>query len=318
VACLVLALVAAFPAAARASCGAEDCPIVPHARGARSLTFDLAWQYIDQDEVRVGTRAGAVGELPSPEDEVRTLSRTVTLTVQGRLGPRAGYALALPWVSRMHAHIANEEGVPPAPQEWHYAGLGDLGVLASLDLAGSDATPGTTRLTLELGGRAPTGRTEVPEVDGEQPEPPARPGTGAWSAIAGLHAMHTFMPRGAPLPAFASALGRFNAPGTQDYRVGPELQLTAGGSVALGGPVRFLAQLNARFRGKDDAGATDALEANTGGTWLYATPGLSVALGRGLSGYAYGQWALYQDVNRIQITAPWHALAGLTFTPAAR
>lgn len=74
----------------------------------------------------------------------------------------------------------------------------------------------------------------------------------------------------------------------------------------------LLGQLNARWRREDDPGRTDAPAENTGGTWIYASPGLQVSLGALASLYGYVQLPLVQRVNRIQITAPYHLLVGVT------
>jgi hypothetical protein len=155
-------------------------------------------------------------------------------------------------------------------------------------------------------------------VDGEEPEPSARPGTGSWDGQAGIHVMRSASLPGLGgvhvwTPIFASVLGRLNGRGTEEYRLGHELQLNAGSSYPLAGPVTLLAQVNARFRGRDDAGSTDALSANTGGTWVFVSPGLSLASARGASIYGYVQMPVYQRVNRIQIVAPWMLSTGVSF-----
>ncbi len=58
--------------------------------------------------------------------------------------------------------------------------------------------------------------------------------------------------------------------------------------------------------------ATDALRDNTGGSWLYATPGLRVAAGPTLSLYGYAQIPLRQRIDRIQLVAPYHLMVGTT------
>ena len=84
-AALLVAAVAIGATGARASCGAAFCPLDTHAFNlppAGSWALDLSFQYIDQDQPRIGTRSAAVGELPSEHDEVRTINRTATLGVR--------------------------------------------------------------------------------------------------------------------------------------------------------------------------------------------------------------------------------------------
>ncbi len=318
---LALALALAGARGAGASCGAESCPLDLHAArpGWSSFSLDLSWQYVRQDQVRVGTRVGTVGELPSPEDEVSTLSRVTTATARVGLSPRWSLDLALPFVSRTHDHIRNEPG-PPVREHWSFSGLGDVQAMADWRASGPDAP---TTVALEGGVKVPTGRRHVEAVDGDQPEPPARPGTGSWDLLAGLHVMRdvtlTLPARGrVSAPLFASAQVRLNGRGTEDYRVGDELQVGAGGSVPLAGPLVGLLQLNARFRGKDATGRTDALAANTGGTWVFISPGLRIEPTPRASLYAYAQLPLYQRVDRIQLVAPWLLYTGVSWTPGRR
>jgi hypothetical protein len=56
---LALAMLCA-PGPARASCGAEDCPMEMRGAGAMGgrFGFDVAYQYVLQDRVLVGSRRG--------------------------------------------------------------------------------------------------------------------------------------------------------------------------------------------------------------------------------------------------------------------
>jgi len=153
-------------------------------------------------------------------------------------------------------------------------------------------------------------------VDGDQPEPSARPGTGSWDGLAGIHVMRAASLPGIGgahvwTPVFVSVQGRSNGRGTDDDRLGSELQLNAGSSCPLPGPVTLLAQVNARFRGHDAPGRTDALAAGTGGTRVFLSPGLAIAAERGLGVFGYLQLPVCQRVNRIQIVAPWMLTNGV-------
>ncbi|MBI5710823.1 MAG: hypothetical protein HZC42_11050 [Candidatus Eisenbacteria bacterium] len=274
---MALAALAASPRPARPSCGADNCPLDQHAAHGmgRRFSFDLSYQLIRQDRVLVGSRSAAVGALASPEDEVRTITRMTTALGYARLTERWQLSAALPFVERTHRHIRNEEGRPPAPLEWNYSGPGDLTLLSHWAATRDPAAPLT--VTLQLGARLPVGRRHVATVDGEEPEPPARPGTGSLDGLAGIHLMHRVgLPAAGglrPGSFFAGALLRVNGRGTDDYRVGNEVQASCGGSWPLAHELGVLGQLNARFRGKDDPGRTDALRDNTGGASLYAQPG---------------------------------------------
>jgi len=70
---------------AEASCGQAVCSlqavaIAERLTRARELTLDLSWEYIDQDQPRIGTRKAFVGEIPSGHhNEIETINRTFKL-----------------------------------------------------------------------------------------------------------------------------------------------------------------------------------------------------------------------------------------------
>jgi hypothetical protein len=65
-----------------------------------------------------------------------------------------------------------------------------------------------------------------------------------------------------------------------------------------------LGQVNARVRARDDVGTTDASRDDTGGTWLYTSPGLLYRPPGPIAWSLFVQLPVYQRVNRIQLTAP--------------
>ena len=63
-----------------ANCGSAMCPMDPQSLNVplpRQFTLDFSFQYIDQDQVRIGTHKGFVGEVPSTHDEIRTVNRGI-------------------------------------------------------------------------------------------------------------------------------------------------------------------------------------------------------------------------------------------------
>lgn len=303
-----------MPAAARASCGSEQCPIdfgMPWEHSI--LSFDLSQQYIDQDQPRAGTQDVAVGAIPSPEDEVRTVNRITT--ARAIYHPTADWSLSasLPFVSRYHEHIHNEEGQPPERQRWSYDGVGDVQALATR-IFGGETGP---RYTFSAGAKAPTGETEVPTDNGEQPEPPARPGDGAWSFLAGagVEWKATVRMLGGSygsLPVRLSAQGRANGKGTEEYRVGNEVQIHLGSDYPLTRVLQFGLSTDARFRAKDDVGLTDSEAGNTGGTWVYVSPGFRASLEGRMGLYGGVQLPVYRRLNGINLVSDINFYAGLT------
>ncbi len=310
---LMICLLVFGPSSASASCGSENCPLDHVSRWDEAvLSFDLSQQYIDQDQPRVGTEDAVVGQIPAHEDEVRTVNRITTARASYRFSSAWGLTMALPFVDRDHEHIHNHLGEAEY-QRWSYSGVGDLETVALRRFGAS----GGTRYFVSAGVKAPTGVKNVEEVDGDQPEPPARPGTGSWDVLGGLGAewmVHVAGLGGASgIPLRASVNGRYNGQGTEDYQVGAEgtahlateIPATSWGSLTL--------QTNLRVRGKDSVGSTDVNEENTGGTTAYLTPGFRVAMARKAWIYGMVQFPVYQRVNGIQIVSETNWFGGVTY-----
>lgn len=312
---IILAALALLPSSARASCGSEHCPIDPGMLWEQSrLTFDLTQQYIDQDQPRVGTHDAAVGAIPSEEDEVRTLSRITTARASYQPSERWTVTASIPFVNRYHEHFQNHGGTPEL-QRWSFTGVGDMeGQVSRTFKSGSESS---TRYHVEAGVKAPTGLRHVEEFDGHEPEPPARPGNGAWGAIAGVGAqwsLTTKMPGGTygAIPVRISLMGRASGRGTERYRVGSELQSNLGLSYPVTRSLGLLLSGDLRIRAKDDAGDTDADPGHTGGTWAYVSPGIRVnAVGK-TAFYGVVQLPVYQRVNGINLVSDFNLYLGVS------
>jgi hypothetical protein len=292
-----------MPSASFAHCGAENCPLDSGGRWAHSaFTFNASFQYIDQDQSRYGTQDVEPGSVPADEEEIRTINRTTTFSASYQ-GVSSWYISAsLPYVNRYHEHIDTTQPVPET-MRWTYGGLGDLELGVSRSFGGGEKG---SRQFVSVGVKAPTGDTSVPEVNGEQPEPSARPGTGSWDFLAGVGSQWRVdalgsQKRGDWLTLRLSATGRINGTGTDDYKIGDQVQLHAGADYPVSKSVGLLAQVNYRYRGKDSTGSTNVTEEDTGGSGVYLSPGLRVATSRATSIYGLVQIPLYQNVNGIQI-----------------
>ena len=307
--CFVAALA---PAAALAGCGCDYCPVDAGANWLDAkFTFDITQQYIDQDQPRTGTDDVAVGAIPSHHDEVRTVNRATTGLVVYRPSGSWSFSAALPYVNRYHEHIHNHAGGQER-QIWNYSGVGDLEAMVTHFVAPRSES---ARYFVRAGVKAPTGKTQVEEVDGDQPEPVARPGTGSWDyfgAIGVEWRVAAPAREGRRMPIRLSLTGRLNGPGTDDYEAGDELLANFATLYPAAGPVDFLFQANLRVRGTDDVGTSGEEPGNTGGTAGYLSPGLSFNLGGGTSVYGLYQIPVYQDVNGIQLVSEGNIYAGLS------
>jgi hypothetical protein len=314
---LTLLRIAVPAPSAEASCGAEMCTLElrgPEASLGR-YSIEFAYQHINQDDVRVGTEPGFVGEIPGHHNEIQTETDGWSMTGRAFVSPLLSLSATLPYMNRMHRH--EHEHAPGVYEEvrWDYSGFGDLMLLSYWSPRAFVKDP--YALALQAGVKLPTGRKNVPEVDGEQPEPMARPSTGSFDVMAGVQVRRTvntrtFSGETVPVPFAIGVTGRLNGHGTQEYQAGHEFLTNLSGGWALTPAVTFLGQVNLRIRGEDDPGTTGDEPGNTGGTAIYGTPGLRVAFGRAAA-YGYYQMRLYENVNGIQITSPAHLMVGMNY-----
>jgi hypothetical protein len=310
-------LVSFTTGSAIASCGSSSCPIDLHALQLVDTGFslDLSFQYIDQDQPRIGSRRARVGEIASDHDEIRTINRLATLQMSYAMNDRFQIAIAVPYVSRSHEHFEEETA---QIERWNFGNFGDATLQARLRLFSDEQTHSSVWLT--GGAKFATGSRHEAGTGGEDAEVTITPGNGSTDALLGVTYQSGFLrdtklegPLGHAtlIPFFVALNGRINGRGTNDYRRGNEIQLNAGTEYPLTQSVHLLGQLNGRMASKDDVGATDENRDLTGGRYLYLSPGLRVAIGNRTSIYGFIQLPLYQHVNGIQLTSKANYVAGI-------
>ena len=89
-----------------------------------------------------------------------------------------------------------------------------------------------------------------------------------------------------------------------------EVAIDLGVRLPFGERYAALLQLNASYRGKD--AGDNAEPDDTGGKFVHLSPGISVGLGDTMQFYGFVQLPLHQDVNGVQLTADWAAVAGIS------
>ena len=318
-----LVAVSVVPSIARATCGAESCPLVRGGmgEGAERFAFDLRFQEVTQDRFwsaghessleEVLTDAEAHGEV-----ELYTRTRAWVAEVRASLTDRLTGVVTLPYVDREHRHMIRHTPVynPQFVDTWKYQGLGDATVLGQFA-----ALRGTTGASLVLlgGVKLPTGRRHVPHEARDNLgfestlEPSARPGSGSTDWLVGATGSAP-MPWRRALPLAVSVLGRINTKGTDDYRVGNELQAGLSGGWQAHERLALLGQLNFAAHGSD-VSAEPGEASHSGMRALFLTPGLSVGVAPGLSVYGFYQARVWGDTDEATIVARDHLMVGTVY-----
>ncbi len=300
---------------AGASCGAAVCPLNTHRGFSKGLLqLQLSHEYINENQINVGSKKSFVGALPNPHDEVQTKNQRALLAAQYGLTRSLGVSVEVPFIIRDHSHIEDS-----SLETFHFDGLGDVTVSGQYSMAFSAANS-TGELSLLAGIKTPTGVTDVKNDEGtEEAEVTIQPGTGSWD---GFFGMNLHLPLASvrtlagglysTLPINASLNYRVNGKGKNDYRFGKQIMAHLGTEYQIFPKFSLLFQANGRWQDFADVGTTGEFRSNTGGTWIFLSPGASFQFGEAFSAYSYAQLPVYQKVNGIQQVAKLNLQVGLS------
>ena len=309
---LVLALLAAFAGSAQASCGSAFCSInTDWGAGTTGLTegssLDVRYENIKQDQPRAGSRKVAVGEIPGHHDEVHTFNQNLVATYNRTWASGWGFSATLPFVDRDHLHIHHHHG-EALDEQWNFRKLGDMRVTGRYQqsLPGSDAAPRTAGGFLGL--KLPTGKTGVANDEGDVAERSLQPGSGTTDLVLGGYFHQQLAGSGAAW--FAQAQLQLPLNSSDNFKPGSQFALDLGYAHPVTARLSALVQLNVVGKGRDSG--SEAEPEDSGGRFVYLSPGLSYKFSDRFLGYAYYQHPLYQYVNGVQLTTSRAFVVGVS------
>ena len=309
-----MAAVAALvlPGAAFGSCGSAFCTVNTNWTSQSALaeagsSFDLHYEYIDQDQPFSGGHRVSVGQIPHHHDELGTVNHNLVATYSHGFGNGWGVSLSAPVGDRDHVHVHNHHGAT-LNEEWKFTELGDVRVLGRYQFAalGDALTP--ARAGMILGLKLPTGRFTVENGEGERAERSLQPGTGTTDLIVGGYFHQRFTASDASW--FAQAQYQHALNSRDGYKAGAQFSADAGYRKGIGERVGLLAQLNFLRKGRDSG--VNAEPADSGGRYLFLSPGLSYTFSERLQLYGFYQQPVLRHVNGVQLTANRGFLFGLS------
>ncbi len=290
----LITLFAAGPAAA--SCGATFCTLNNDWRALGAwvepgLQADVRYDFIDQDIPRAGSKRVAVGEIRRHHDEVRTLNHNVNLGLDYNFADGWGLSLQLPWVSRKHDHIHNHHG-DQENEHWDISEIGDARVSLRLPLVQGSG------FSLNLGLKLPTGSTTVTNSAGELAERTLQPGSGSTDTILGIN--YHSRPSASAFSWFGQTSWQHAVATHDNYKPGDRFSLDVGGRYAFSKNLSGIVQANLQVRAHDSG--ANAEPDDTGGSFLYISPGIAYAMGPNTQVYGFVQLPVYTYVNGVQLT----------------
>ncbi len=295
-----------LPTLGHASCGASFCASDSQWDGpafGAGTRMDLRLEYINQNQPMHAREKLSVGDVRQHHDEARTINRNLLLSADHGLGNDWRLAWHLPVISRSHDHLHNHHGAA-IPQAWEIEAVGDARILLQRRLGSqSDATPG-----IAWGLKLPTGSFNERNGEGLLAERSLQPGTGTTDLVLGYFYHSRTLTGTRPLSWFAQAYYQAPLSARADYAPGFRLSVDTGVAMPIAQHWEGVVQLNALARGRDQGDEAEPL--NTGGSFLWVSPGIGWKLNRQSQLYGFVQLPLYQRVNGVQLTAPWAATLG--------
>jgi hypothetical protein len=310
-----LAAFAAFAAsvAAHASCGTAFCMVNTGWSATGVWTdpgtrLDLRFEYIDQDQPLYGKEKVSVGQIPRHHNEVRTINRNLIGSLDHSFGSNWGINVTLPVVDRSHEHFHQHMG-QPLTETWDFTGLGDMRVLGRYQFAPTQDGDRHSVWGLNFGLKLPTGQTDERNAQGQLAERSLQPGSGTTDGLLGAYFSQNLPLR--DLSWFAQAMYQDAFNEYQNYKPGEKFGFDLGLNYAASSRFGLMLQLNYLYKGKDSG--SDADQPNdTGGEFVYLSPGVSWNLTKALQLYGFVQLPLYQKVNGVQLVADYALMVGLS------
>ena len=306
------ALAPAMPLPAAASCGAAFCSLNTNwdVQGQvlePGLRADLRYEYVRQDQPMSGSKKVSVGQVPQHHDEVNTTNRNwlPSLDYGGR---DWGVNLLFPYVERQHEHIHNHRGAQ-ITESWDFKEVGDMRVVGRRRLASfGEEGHAPAILGVNLGLKLPTGDTNIVNADGDRAERSLQPGTGTTDLLLGGYFSQAF--HLSDLSWFTQAMAQLPLNSNEDFRPGKRFALDAGLRYAFVEKASAMLQLNFLYKGRDSG--AQAEPEDSGGKFVFISPGASYSFTRSVQAYAFIQLPLYQYVNGVQLTAQRAYALGIT------
>ena len=311
---------------AHASCASSTCFLITGTQegiaNPGQVIMDLSYRYITMDSPQQGSSSAsealtagidfATGEIEAGHHrELRTLNELAQLDISYGFTPKFALSASIPFMNnRYHEHfvIHNHGGAP----EEHYAsqrvsGMGDV------RLTGKYAVHTSIRhlLVAGLGVKAPTGEYKMRNSSGDISEPTLMPGTGAWDGLLSLHYSYQIQPHA--WDAFISGAYQVTTHNNLDYKIGNTLLLNGGSNYRFTAHEKeFTASLQINLRQAPHDEFKGQRVPNTGGTWIYLTPGITAHATASTALYTHLQLPLYQDVNEANLVPSYGLIVGLS------
>jgi hypothetical protein len=315
---LLLATLASLTPRQSQACASCGCTLSADAATGYSTQagwrMSLEYDYIDQDELRSGTRS--VSQVPNGNElEHETLNQYITAGLSYSPTPDWNVSLFLPYVHRTHSTYGEFDSSQPLPDlsTSSSSSLGDARVVGSYQ-----GLLATKNLGIQLGLKLPTGDygTDVKfnggPLEGQPLDASLQPGTGSTDVIVGAY---YFQAISQDFDFFingqyqAAVKHRQDEPGN-DFRPGNATSVSLGLRYESNPKWVPQLQLNLLHKSPDQGALADVQ--STAGNVVYLSPGLTAQVVPQVYLYAFAQLPVYSNLFGYQLLPRWTASMGLS------
>lgn len=270
--------------------------------------LDVRYDYLNQSELRTGTgKVNRAAYLPFPQSreiENVTTNRYTTVALDYSPNRDWGFNLQLPYVSRFHQTVA-EGDTAVSDSDTHE--FGDVRVVARYQ-----GFVETRNIGVTFGVKLPTGEYRQNFNQGPQAGNPLdrglQAGTGSTDLLLG--AFHTDA-LGRDWDWFARAQYQRAIATKDNYKPGHSINLSSG--LRYLGFDAIVPELQVNFTHSGHDRGNNADEPNSGGTFVYLSPGATLGISQRVKLYGYVQLPAYRKVEGFQLVPRWTASAGVRY-----
>ena len=319
---LGLALLVALAPEGAFGCDSTGCLLVTRSAGGllprKTFRLDLSYRSTDDSELMSGSSSTARVTRPKIDFENELVrpgfhqdlgghSRFLQVDAAYGLTGRTTLLASAPVITRRSYEVGHPPGLTEIYDTW---GLGDTLVAARHSLV---AGP---ELSVVVGGglELPTGeyRLVTPEAlfDVGVLDPMLQPGSGSWDLVANAQVARRMNDEGTDLTAAFSY--QANTTNDLDYSYGDDAIASLAVAHPFGSHVRGSMQLKWTHRGRSTYRGEGV--DSTGGTIVYAIPGLVASVPGRLSVYMFLPVPVYRYVNETQVAPRLSFVAGVART----
>jgi len=309
---IALATAVAAAGDVSASCGSAFCMVntswnVQGAWTESGWRADLRYEYINQDQPRSGSSKVGVGQIPQHHDEVKTINRNWLASLDYTFNQDWGVSATLPIQDRDHTHIHNHRG-QQLIETWNYTEVGDVRVVGRRQWHSENLDKQTLdTYGINFGLKLPTGATDVRNSAASLAERTLQPGTGTTDLILGGYYSRAL---GFGKSWFVDALVQTPFSSHDNFKPGTRVSFDLGYRHEVTEKLGVMLQLNLLHKSRDSG--SDAEPEDSGGRFVFVSPGVSYVVAKNAQIYGFLQLPLYQYVNGVQLTADWAAVVGVS------